>query len=273
MTESNGAEILSLIQSTTFAEPQLVGNIAVIGLLDKAAPQEQPILSLRQALAQEKVEIHDVGQYTGLLFEPKEPVLLRACEGLLAGGRQDRIVKKSQVISGRRRTINVYCIEHQRWRRSGKEWTLSDIPLTIRRAVLEEKKQEEIWKLIEQYLEEWGVESRSEALGAIYQALGADFERFVANFEPWQHQVGMIVIINGAVSGFEYFGDNTSFCESGMRLLRDSYVPEALRGERKAMLPEDVAQAMTVFMEELKTDERHIDVVPYKEHIVYASVI
>ncbi len=272
MTETNGAEILSLIERTTFCEPQLVGNIAVIGLLNKAAPQKRSVLSLRQALTQQKVEIHDITEYNELTFTPHEPVLLRACEGIIGGGRQDRIVKKSEVIT-HKKIISVYCIEHGRWRRSRRAWILSDIPLSIRRAVLEEQKQEQVWDLIKHYLKEFGVKSRSEALSAIYRALGTEFERFVANFEPWQRQVGMIVVINGAVSGFEYFGDEVSFCEEGMPLLRDSYVPEALRGERKAMLPEDVAQAVTAFLEELKGGARCIDIVPYEEQIVYASVI
>jgi hypothetical protein len=60
----------------------------------------------------------------------------------------------------------------------------------------------------------------------------------------------------------------------GMRLLRDSYVPEALRGERRTpMLPEDVTKALEAFIAEVKQKKRRVEVVPYNGQIVYANAI
>ena len=264
--------IITLLQGLKTSEPQIVGNIAFMGLLDKNAPEERVVLSLNQALLLNQLKIRDTGGYEHLTFEPQAPTLLRASQGVLKGGKQDRIVQRSEVLT-RNRELEVYCIEKNRWDESDRDWTPSDIPVPIRRAVLEGQPQDTIWGMINSYLHEWKVDTRTSALGAIYDALGSQFERFVANFEVWRNQVGMVVAINGVISGLEFFGDKQSFHEDGMQLLRDSYVPEALRLKGAPMLPENVATALDRFLEEVEAGKRRTEIVPYENRVVYASAI
>jgi len=264
--------ILELMKASKIMEPQIVGNIAMIGLVDPTAPDESEVLSLTRAIMEKKIEIQETDEgYTRLAFSPQEPTLLRSSEGVIKGGKQDRIVKRSRVLT-ETRILDVYCIERGRWSR-GKDWIPVNLPVPVRRAILEGRDQSTLWEMIHQYLREWGVRTRTQALGAIYDALGKRFEKFVANFEWWKDQVGMIVVINGVVSGLEYFGYKESFRIDGMALLRESYVPEALRGEKVPMLPGDVSKALTEFEDEVKTGKRRWEVVPYQDRIVYANVV
>ena len=272
MSKKEGKELLNLINQTEMMEPQIVGNIAVIGLCDKNAPEERVVTSLREALALKVLEIDDKYSVHEMGFKASRPTLVRASQGILKGGRQDRILKKSVVISGDSR-LSVYCIERHRWKGSGQDWIPADMPVPIRRAVVELAGQDTIWHLIREYLGEWGVTDRNQALGVIYSALGSRFEKFVANFEVWSHQVGMIVVINGVVSGLEFFGSKEAFQEDGMHLLRDSYVPEAIRGAPRPMLPSDVHNAISKFLKEISKGKRRIELVSHKKRIVYASAI
>jgi len=265
-------QVLDLIQSCEVKEPQIVGNIAMVGLCDPNAPEELPVISLSEALRSKAITIREAGAYTELEFRPQQPTLLRASEGVIKGGMQDRIVKQSQVLE-ESRVLDVYCIEQGRWHKEKGDWQNVNLPVPIRRAILEERDQGTIWSMIQDYLQEWKVKTRTEALSAIYDALGHRFEKFVANLEWWRNQVGMIVVINGVASGLEYFGAKQTFQHDGMRLLRESYVPEAMRGDRVPMLPGDVTKGLSEFFDEIKADKRKVEYVPYQGRIVYASVI
>lgn len=266
--------MLKLIDSCEIKEPQLVGNISMIGLCNPNAPEESPVISLRNALKQRKISIRETGgSYTQLQAQAETPTLIRSSEGVSKAGLQDRVVRESQVVH-EPRTLEVYCIEHGRWGKGAKkEWAPVNLPVPIRRAVMEGRPQNEIWSMINDYLKEWKVKSRSDALSAIFDALGQQFEKFVANFEWWPSQIGMVIVINNVVSGLEFFGAKKTFQIDGMGLLRESYVPEALRGDKVPMLPGDVTSALTGFMDEIKTGNRRMDYVEYKGQVVYASAI
>lgn len=269
-------DILTLLHqfSTTdgIKEAQLVGNIAMIGLTDPNAPP--PIVkTVPEALKSGILEITDPGDYTNLTFHTNQPVLLRRGQGFIKGGKQDRIIKASQILTGRNR-LDVYCIESGRWSASGQSWEPKDIPVPLRRVAAENRDQSTMWSMIQQYIQKAGVTSRTSALGAIYDALGKDFEKFVGNFEWWEHQIGMIVIINGVVSGLELFDGWSTFRGEGMSMLRDSYVPEAIgKTTRTPMTPEDVAHAYRSFITDLELGRRHVDIVTYQNRIIYANVI
>ena len=254
--------------------PQIVGNIAMVGLVDPNA-QAPLAKSLREAIRTGAIQVVDRGGYETLSFETREPVLLRRGEGVVKGGKQDRIIQASQVVE-RPVTLGVYCIESSRWSQSGREWEPKDIPVPLRRMAAEGKDQSDIWTAIREYLKSYGVTSRTQALGAIYDALGQNFEKFVGNFEWWKDQVGFVVVINGIASGIEIFDSHKTFRTEGMSLLRDSYVPEALYDQpslRKPMVPDDVFKAVRTLRKELLEEKRQVDVLKYKDRVVYANVI
>ena len=254
--------------------PQIVGNIAVIGLLDPNALK--PVAkTLREGLRSGVLTVVDRGGVSDLTFETHVPVLIRKGEGVSKGGRQDRIVRTTQVIE-RPTKLAVYCIESGRWGRAGRDWHPTDIPVPIRRAAAEGRSQSEVWGFIKEYLRSWDISSRTSALTAVYDALGPQFEKFVGNFEWWRDQVGMIIVINGVVSGVEVFDSKETFRYEGMSLLRDSYVPEALHDQpslRKLIMPDDVVEAMKTFKRELQENKRQVDITKYRGRVIYASII
>lgn len=253
---------------------QIVGNIAVIGLLDPNAPK--PVAkTLREGLRSGVLKVVDRGGVNDLRFETNEPILIRKGEGVSKGGRQDRIVQTSQVIETPTQ-LGVYCIESGRWGQRGQDWNPVDIPVPIRRAAADNKSQSEVWSFIKEYLRSWDISSRTSALTAVYDALGPQFEKFLGNFEWWKDQVGMVVVINKVVSGVEIFDSRETFHSEGMSLLRDSYIPECLHDQpslRKLMMPDDVVEAMKVFRKELEEGKRRVDITKYRDRIIYANVI
>lgn len=271
-------ELLSLLndfdERNFVTVPQIIGNIAVIGLIDPNAPK--PVAkTLREGLRSGILTVVDKGGVNDLTFETHEPVLIRKGEGISKGGRQDRIVQTTQIIE-RPTQLSVYCIESGRWGRGGQEWRPTDIPVPIRRAASEGRSQYDVWGFIKEYLQSWDVQSRTSALTAVYDALGTQFEKFVGNFEWWVGQVGFVVIINGVASGVEIFDSHETFHDEGMSLLRDSYVPEALHDQpslRKLMMPGDVAEAMKTFKKELQENKRQVDIAKYRGRVIYANVI
>ena len=267
-------EILKIVKAQTFVEPQIVGNIAMVGLVNEKAQEKSPVISLREALRTKKITITEgPGGYEELKTKAEIPTLVRSSEAISKAGKQDRVVKQSSVVSGSR-ILDVYCIEHGRWGEGAKpEWEPINLPVPIRRAVLEGRSQSDIWSMISEYLHEWQVKSRTDALSAIFDALGQRFEKFVANFEWWENQIGMIICINGKPSGLELFSAKDMFRYDGMHILRDSYVPEALRGEKVPMLPGDVSRTLTTFFDELQENKRKVDIVRHNGEVVYATVI
>ena len=275
MSHKEILEILTDFVERNYVRPaMIVGNIGVIGLVDPNAPA--PLAkSLRESIRAGSMRVLDRGGYTTLTFEPSEPVLLRRGEGVVKGGKQDRIIQSSRVVESPV-TLGVYCIESSRWSKSGREWEPKDIPVPLRRMAAEGRDQGDIWTAISEYLKSYGVTSRTQALGAIYDALGRNFEKFVGNFEWWRDQVGMVVVINGVASGVEIFDSHETFRTEGMSLLRDSYVPEALYDQpslRKPMLPEDAINAFEKLMGELREGKRQVDIAKFRDRVVYANVI
>ena len=170
--------ILKLVKEATMADAQIVGNMAMVALVNPDAPESSDVVSLRSAIRNNVAEVHETEVVENLRVSSAEPVLVRAGQGVLMGGKQDRIFRKGTIVeSEHAQTLNVYCIQHGRWAYSNKQWIPQDIPLLIRRAALKNIGQGQVWDMIQRYLSTWGVTSKSNALGAVLYALGKEFEK------------------------------------------------------------------------------------------------
>jgi hypothetical protein len=253
-------------------EPQVSGNLAVVGLIDASADSHRDLLSMDLGFEMDKLEVAETGNVPNLNFSTSEATLIRLGEAVVEGGRQDRIVAESRIIEGHNR-VKVFCIERDRWHDQSQSWTRIDTPVSLRRAVMNGAGQQQVWSRVNEILSYWGVSSNTRALSAIYKHLGRQFERRAMKFSLWDDQVGMIVVINDKVAGMEYFGDKMSFSREGYGILQRSYVPDAFQEESGHLPEEDVVESVENFLDELRNNRRAAEVVQYNNQVVYAHAV
>jgi hypothetical protein len=271
---SSGAvkQVLKLIEGAEMTAPQIQGNLAVTGLENVDAELFNGIVSTQIALEMGNMKVEETGNVPSLRFYAEEPTLIRCGEGVLGGGKQDRIVAESTVVEGHR-NLNVFCIEAGRWEHSHGEWLHTNTPITMRKAILQGQNQQHVWNMVQQILSAWGVRSGTSALGELYAYHGYEFERYVSRFEWSDDEVGMIVSIDGQVQGVEIFGDKMGLRRDFAAILKESYAPVALRTPGREMTYKDVNAGISEFLNELNSGRREAQVVKHGGNLAYACAV
>ncbi|MFW9835149.1 MAG: ARPP-1 family domain-containing protein [Candidatus Thorarchaeota archaeon] len=272
MSSGAAKQILKLIESAEMTAPQIQGNIGVTGLEDASAELYNGIVSTQIALEMGNMNVEETGNVPSLRFFAKEPTLIRCGEGVLGGGKQDRIVAESTVMEGHR-NLNVFCIEAGRWQHSHDEWLHTNTPITMRRAILEGRNQQYVWSMVQQILSVWGVSSGTNALGELYVYHGHEFERYVNRFKWSDDEIGMIVSIDGKVQGVEIFGDKMGLRRDYAAILKESYAPIALRSQDREMTYQDINEGISQFLSELNSGHRYAQVVNHGGNLAYACAV
>jgi hypothetical protein len=272
MSSRAAQQVLKLIEKAEMTAPQIQGNLAVTGLLDTSAELYNGIVSTQIALEMGNMNVEETGNVPNLRFYAEEPTLIRCGEGVLGGGKQDRIITESTVVEGHR-NLNVFCIEAGRWEHSQGEWLHTNTPISMRKAILESRNQQQVWSMVQQILSSWGVSSGTNALGELYVHYGHEFERHVSRFNWDDDEVGMIVTINGKVYGVEIFGDKMGLRRDYVAILKESYAPLALRNTGLEMTYQDVNDGINSFLSELNSGQRHAQVVKHDSNLAYACAV
>ncbi len=265
-------QILRIIEHAEMTAPQIHGNMAVTGLIDENAELYNGIVSTQIALEMGNMMVEETGNVPSLRFFAEEPTLIRCGEGVLGGGKQDRIVAESTVLEGYR-NLSVFCIEAGRWEHSHGEWLHTNTPITMRKAILEGKNQKQVWSMVQKILAAWGVRSGTSALGELYVYHGHEFERYINRFKWTDDEIGMIITVNGEVQGVEIFGDKMGLRRDYISILKESYAPIALRNAMREMTYQDVNNGITRFLSELNLDQKHAQVVKHEGNIAYACAV
>jgi hypothetical protein len=271
---SSGAvkQVLKLIDNAEMTETQIQGSLAVTGLADANAELYNGVVSTQIALEMGNMKVEETGNVPSLRFFAEEPTLIRCGEGVLGGGKQDRIIAESTVVEGHR-DLNVFCIEAGRWEHSHGEWLHTNTPITMRKAILEGRNQQHVWNTVQQILSAWGVHSGTSALGELYAHHGHEFERYVSRFNWADDDIGMIVTVDGKVHGVEIFGDKMGLRRDYGSILKESYAPVALRNTGGEMTYQDVNEGISSFLSELNSGRRHAQVANHSGNLAYACAV
>ncbi len=272
MRAGSSAEFIRLIEGCTITEPRISGNMAVSGLIDTNAELQRELLSFDLALDLQKLTVDETGNVPSLVFNTDQPIIVRAGEAVLGGGKQDRVVRESMIVDGRR-NVDVYCIEAGRWTPSNQQWIHVDVPVSLRKQILNGANQNQVWGHVAELLSMWDISSTTGALGAVYDALRGQFNMRASKFGRWNKQIGMIVTIDGRVKGVEIFGDVMSFGRESMNILSDAYVPNAIQKSEGALTAISVRKAIDSLFEELQTNSRCVEIVKHHGKLAYASAI
>jgi len=272
MSSGAAKQVLKLIEDAEMTAPQIQGNLAVTGLENPDAELFNGIVSTQIALEMGNMKVEETGNVPSLRFYADDPTLIRCGEGVLGGGKQDRIVAESTVVEGHR-NLNVFCIEAGRWEHSHGEWLHTNTPITMRKAILEGQNQQHVWNMVQQILSAWGVRSGTSALGELYSVHGYEFERYVSRFQWSDDEVGMIVSVDGKVKGVEIFGDKMGLRRDFAAILKESYAPVALRTSGREITYQGVNEGISEFLSDLNSGRRHTQVVKHGGNLAYACAV
>jgi len=109
--------------TTRISGPAIHENLAVYFIHGRSASGPVP-LTLKEAMAAEKVVVHETGNVNRLSIENTgaEEVFVQAGD-IVKGGQQDRVLTISMLVPARsgRLDIAAYCVEQGRWSARGKE--------------------------------------------------------------------------------------------------------------------------------------------------------
>lgn len=229
--------------------PQRHANICVFPVLSDVPPQLH-YLSLREALAAEKItisEINEAGSVPNLkaVNSGEIPVLILDGEEL-KGAKQNRIANTSMLLSGHSETvIPVSCTERGRWAYDSSTFSNGGTMLTCKaryrkservKANLErnnrhDANQREIWADIEKNHRQHQTISASRALHDVYLQKEWAISQYLKSFERFSNQVGILVFINGELAGLDVLSSPTAYRHCHFKLLK-SHILEALAGKK-----------------------------------------
>jgi hypothetical protein len=240
----------SYIVSFVLGGAQLHENMAVfpIGTPLDGGPD---YMTLKEALEQGAftvTEVSEGGNVPNLKVSNKAgvPVLLLDGEEL-AGAKQNRVLNTTILIKeGTEVVIPVSCTEQGRWSYVSREFFESgnvmspNLRSMNRQAVaasLESRRefvgnQGAVWNGIHRMAMDAGAQSSTGAMRDVFEAKKTDLDAYLNAFTCGAEQKGLLVMIGGAVVGFDFISRDKAFATLFPKLIK-SYAMEAWLENRK----------------------------------------
>jgi len=237
--------ILDSLGSISFGEMQSYRKMVVLPLFSDKKPVLD-YLTMKEALESNRLivsEISEGGSVPELKVSNKadKPVLLVDGEELV-GAKQNRVLNSSILLKKKSETvIPVSCTEQGRWSYISEKFADSDL---VASPVIRSKKsasvseslnlsgeyksdQGAVWNAINDFSESAGVRSKSDALRDVYTSYEKDIHKYLEAFECLPEQKGLLVFINGVVTGFDFLSQPPAYKILHPKLIK-SYGMEAL---------------------------------------------
>ena len=248
-------EIKDYLRALRFGEVQCHRNISVIpllGVIDSAPPY----IALADAMAAQSLTVTEVceeGSVPQLLVlnDGTMPVLIIDGEELV-GVKQNRVLNTSILLKERSRTVvPVSCTERGRWTYTSTKFSTSEQVLEHKirsrksRSVYEslaqgkahQSNQGEIWDGIQMLHYKAKSSSSTSAMLDAFKAEAARLTECLHAFPRTMGQVGLVVLINDRIAGFDVVSRLEVYARLHDKLVR-SYVLDSLFEEpRSAAVP------------------------------------
>ena len=242
--------IKDYIGSIRSGEMEMHKNLAIVPLFVDGNGGHSYI-TLKEALERGTftvTEISECGSVPELKVINKgdTPVLLLDGEEL-SGAKQNRVLNTTVLIAGNSETvIPVSCTEHGRWSYISSEFRDSDVMMaysikrkkagSIIRSIRESgqfrSNQSEVWDDIQDMAEKAKVNSDTGAMKDVFESKEKELDDYLNAFTLYNGQRGMIVMINGALMGFDILSLSSAYKVLHPKLLK-SYAMEALLNKKK----------------------------------------
>jgi hypothetical protein len=242
------------LNNLRFGEPRTYRHLTVLPLLAFRSGSP-PYISLAQAMNQKTLivtEISEGGSVPQLLVlnDGDQPVLIIDGEELL-GAKQNRILNTTILLKEKSRTIvPVSCTEQGRWSSASAQFSLSDAVLERKirsrksRSVSEslshnappQSDQGEVWEGIQALHYKAGSSSPTSAMHDAFKAQAGQLNECLQAFPCVENQVGLLVLIQGQVAGFDVVSRPEVYAWLHEKLIR-SYVLDALLEQSPILKP------------------------------------
>ena len=269
-------ELKNYLQDLRFGETQSHQHITVIPL--HAAPDgAPPYVALADAMASKTLTVTEVsegGSVPELLVsnDSDQPVLIIDGEELI-GAKQNRILNTSILLKKRSRTVvPVSCTESGRWAYSSAEFAMSDsvlehkirsrksrsVSASLSLCSTPQSDQGEVWAGIHALHAKANFSSPTNAMHDLFKAKAERLDQCLKAFPSTEGQVGLLVLINGRVAGFDVVSRPEVYGRLHERLVR-SYVLDALLDEPPAARPPSDARTVALaFLASLEVSKEEV---------------
>jgi hypothetical protein len=252
MTKQTGAAqaVIDAVGQVTFGAAMTFENLSMVPLM-RDEDRHADYLTLDEAIAAGLAQITEVSE-AGRVSELKisvtgsMPVLLLDGEELL-GAKQNRVVNLTILAPPARTTvIPVSCVESGRWHHvsrgfasapraqfaEGRAAKMRQVTASLTSAGGRASDQHAVWDGIASKSARLSAASDTSAMSAVFEKLDTPLEQFVAAFQPAEHQVGAIFLINGRRAGLELFDAASTWRTLAPKLIR-SYAVDAIDRRRQ----------------------------------------
>lgn len=252
------AELKTLLASIQMAEAQAYRNITVFPLIfhGNGTPEYRTLGEALQDRSLTVTEVSQAGSVPNLkvVNQGNRPVLLLDGEELV-GARQNRVLNTSILLKEHSETIiPVSCTEQGRWSYASPAFGDSGVVMAHRSRARHSSSvsaslasgahfasdQGEVWREIEALHAQSHTSSPTGAMRDVFKAREAELEVCLKALEVVPNQHGLLVLINGAVAGFDFVSRPAAYAQLHAKLLK-SYVIQGLVDPGQAAL--DAAQA------------------------------
>jgi hypothetical protein len=254
-------EIKNYLHNLRFGETQSYQHISVIRLhaVVNGAPS---YIALADAMATRTLTVTEVSEGGSVpkllvLNDSDQPVLIIDGEELI-GAKQNRILNTSILLQERSRTVvPVSCTEQGRWAYASPQFAMSDSVLERKirsrksRSVSQslaqcsepQSNQGEVWDGIQALHCKAKSSSPTSAMHDVFKAKAERLNECLQAFPRAEGQVGLLVLINGRVAGFDVVSRPEVYSRLHEKLVR-SYVLDALLDESPPARPPAEAPAL-----------------------------
>lgn len=198
-----------------------------------------------------KVKECETSTVNTLIVENKSVTPLLLIEGEeIIGGDQNRIVNSSMLIAPESAMkVPVNCTEQGRWgykhefRQS--EYIANSHTRFARSSarLYDMDEQAAVWDSISALEDKRQFKSPTQAMSESYDAAKTDLNEFVKSFKLVSGQTGVVVIINGAIKGFEVFLNHEIYSQFHEKILK-SYLIDAETSEELFSVNTDYAKSV-----------------------------
>ena len=181
-------------------------------------------LTLDQAMADSSIKIGEVsesGNVPEIRFENtgSKPTLLIDGEEI-SGGKQNRILNLTILAPAMQQiAIPVSCVEAGRWARNRADFRTTNrvmyskvrmqkaqaVSASLRNSNARRANQTEVWNSIAETAQAFGTDSRTGAMGDIFEQRQQSLDKYLAAFTAAEKDIGTLFLVNGNVAGFDLF--------------------------------------------------------------------
>jgi len=247
--------VKDFIMSIEPGDMQVHDNLAVIPLLMDGNGGSSYI-TLKVALEKGTLTVKEVSE-GGTVPELKvinkgdDAVLLLDGEEL-SGAKQNRVLNTTVLVAAKSEIIiPVSCTEHGRWSYTSSEFRDSDLIMaynikrkkarSVMRNVRESGRfasdQGEVWDDIQAMSGNAKVHSSTGAMKDVFESKEQELDDYLKSINIIPNQKGMMVMINGALLGFDILSSESAYKVLHPKLLKSVAIEALLDRKKKAIVP------------------------------------